>query len=110
VPPRFAGSAGHLDHRVAVARGDAHRVVPENGEILWRESGIEETLFHGMCGSGRAADGIRRIDLNQLLENVSRKVADLIVELRGGCANYCKQQQRREAPKIVHNTFWHSEA
>ncbi len=67
----------HHDIFLAVVGTGAEKL-----NVALRESGIAETLRHRFGSRGNASDGVSRVDLDQLLENVESQAAGSGVSVR----------------------------
>src|ERR1700690_2867876 len=79
---------GFLRARAVNARDQvAFAVVrSEHLHVACRKTGIEQALGHGPGSNRGAADRIGRVDLNQLLEDVARKLLCALAYLSADCA------------------------
>jgi hypothetical protein len=82
--------AHQQDGPVRARTAQAHHDVPfaivraEDGHITRRKSGVAEALRHGFSSYGGAADRVRGVDLNKLLENVASQLPEGGIRLGAG--------------------------
>jgi len=67
-------------------------------DVLLSETRFEQTASQRFGGGGYIADGVRRIDLNELLENVTRQLLCLIRTLRSSLERAARDQTERQNP------------
>src|SRR6266704_4788395 len=67
-------------------------------EVLLSETCFEQTASQRFGGGRHIADGVRRIDLNELLENVARKLLCVIRTLRSSLERAARDQTERQNP------------
>jgi hypothetical protein len=67
---------------------------PAQVQVWRRKSRIEEAFLHGFGRRRYAADGVGAVDLNQLLENIVRKLPGGSIDL--GLGGERKQQESSE--------------
>ena len=97
--PVFAARFDHVEmpdqqHRLVLAAAvQAHDEVllavvrAQDLDVALGKSGVAKALRHGFRRGGHAADRVRRVDFDQLLENVVGELAGGVVNLRrrGNC-------------------------
>src|SRR6266699_1558665 len=67
-------------------------------DVLLSETGFEQTASQRFGGGRHIADGVRRIDLNELLENVACQLLCLIRTLRSSPERAARDQTERQNP------------
>src|SRR6266705_2090092 len=67
-------------------------------EVLLSETCFEQTASQRFGGGRHIADGVRRIDLNELLENIARQLLCLIRTLRSSPERAARDQTERQNP------------
>src|SRR5947209_13121188 len=67
-------------------------------EVLLSETRFEQTAGQRFGGGRHIADGVRRIDLNELLENIARQLLCLIRTLRSSPERAARDQTERQNP------------
>ncbi len=67
-------------------------------DVLLSETRFEQTASHRFGGGRHIADGVRRINLNELLENVVCQLLCLIRTLRSSPERAARDQTERQNP------------
>src|SRR6266851_7359852 len=67
-------------------------------DVPLSETRFEQTASHRFGGGGHIADGVRHIDLNELLENVARQLLCLIRTLRSSPERAARDQTEGQNP------------
>src|SRR5438093_2457597 len=70
-------------------------------DVPLSETRFEQTTSQRFGGGGHIADGVRRIDLNKLLENVVRKLLCLVQTLRSSPGRAARDQTERQDPECL---------
>ena len=79
---------------------------PSEDEVGGGEAGVEQALAHGLGGGGDGADGVRGVDLDELLEDVVRELAGGGIERLLGVQGGGKEGGEQELGGL-HRTMLH---